>query len=292
MYAKTTKSLIITLLLFFSFSCEENSGNENLSADEQLISSIESSSDLATVDESDLPALSQATLNEDYTESTIEDVQVANGLGYIVFLRRHKGIEFGLRVRAFFKLNGRELRRRIHRAHDRFDCFEFVYPISVTMPDSSIISATSEEELKMAVKDWYTSNPDTKESRPELVYPIDVILADSGITTINSREELLDVCPHDHRGEKGFRRPLLFKFVYPITFVMSDSSEVSGNSKEELWTAIKAWHVANPDLKVRGKMKFPVDIKFMDDSIVTVNSREDIKDEVKTWIQNHPRSNK
>jgi hypothetical protein len=68
-------------------------------------------------------------------------------------------------------------------------CFDFVYPISYMMPDGSIITGNSEEEINQAIKTWYEANPGVKE-KPVLQYPVDIIYEDGTIITINNEEEM------------------------------------------------------------------------------------------------------
>jgi hypothetical protein len=68
-------------------------------------------------------------------------------------------------------------------------CFDFVYPISYMMPDGTIITGNSEEEINQLIKDWYEAHPGEKE-KPILQYPVDIIFEDGTIVTINNEEEM------------------------------------------------------------------------------------------------------
>ena len=292
-------------VLMVMMSCDNMNADDGLTADEELILKIENAAILESVNESDLPTKSKTVLSTDYTESTLEEAQLAADLGYVVSLRKHRGADFGESSQTFFDLEGNELKARSGRRgpkggkgprgdRDHHDPFEFVYPISVTMPDASVITGNSEEEMKIAIKAWFDSNQDTDRSeRPELIFPIQIVLEDSSVVTVNSREELKELFPPEDRPNHGPNadRPKIFEFVFPVTFDMPDGSTVEASSKEELATGLKAWHEANPDSDERGSVQFPVDIQFMDDSVVTVNSEDEIKAAVKTWIENNPRPN-
>ena len=74
------------------------------------------------------------------------------------------------------------------RNNRRSRCFTFVYPLSWTMPDGSVITI-EDREGRTALREWYESNPDV-DGRPVLVYPLDVVLANSDTLSIVGTEEM------------------------------------------------------------------------------------------------------
>ena len=77
---------------------------------------------------------------------------------------------------------------------DEASCYAFVYPISYTMPDGSVIEITTDEDESgwMAIREYYQSNP-SEESEPSLQYPVDIIFRteDGNETvTVNSADDL------------------------------------------------------------------------------------------------------
>ena len=77
---------------------------------------------------------------------------------------------------------------------DEAACYAFVYPISYTMPDGSVIEITTDEDESgwMAIREYYQSNP-SEESEPSLQYPVDIIFRteDGNETvTVNSADDL------------------------------------------------------------------------------------------------------
>jgi len=78
-------------------------------------------------------------------------------------------------------------------------CFDFVYPISYMMPDGTIITGNSEEEINQLIKVWYKEHPDEKE-KPVLQYPVDIIYEDGTIVTINNDEEMKNA--YENCGDK------------------------------------------------------------------------------------------
>ncbi len=68
-------------------------------------------------------------------------------------------------------------------------CFEFVYPITYIMPDSSEIIVESEEGM-IALREWYADHPRVR-IRPRLQYPVDIeFFEDGNIVTINNDRQL------------------------------------------------------------------------------------------------------
>lgn len=78
-----------------------------------------------------------------------------------------------------------------HQGGNCKECFEILYPVSLTFPDGTVTEFTSRMELKTALRAWKEANPDATE-RPTLVFPIQVAQEDE-ILTINSQEELLQL---------------------------------------------------------------------------------------------------
>ncbi len=73
------------------------------------------------------------------------------------------------------------------------DCFTISYPITIEFPDGTSATINSDEELEMAIENWYTNNPDSEED-PTLAYPVEVTLAEDGsVVTVTSDEELEEV---------------------------------------------------------------------------------------------------
>lgn len=69
-------------------------------------------------------------------------------------------------------------------------CFTVVFPISITYPDSTVVSYADAATLTAALQAWATANTGTT-GRPEVVFPIEILVAgDTTNTIINSRDEL------------------------------------------------------------------------------------------------------
>jgi hypothetical protein len=70
-------------------------------------------------------------------------------------------------------------------------CYELVFPITVSFPDSSQVTVNSNEEMRAAVRAYKEAHPDQHRVHPAFVYPITVtIVSDSSQVVVNSAEEL------------------------------------------------------------------------------------------------------
>ena len=77
---------------------------------------------------------------------------------------------------------------------DGASCYAFVYPISYTMPDGSVIEISTDEDESgwLAIREYYQSNP-SEESEPSLQYPVDLIFRTEDGTetvTVSSDDDL------------------------------------------------------------------------------------------------------
>ena len=70
------------------------------------------------------------------------------------------------------------------------ECYEFVLPISFTMPDGTTITIENEEDW-YSLREWYANN-DEADEEPSLQFPVNIILLDDEGTsvTINNDEEM------------------------------------------------------------------------------------------------------
>ena len=152
------------------------------------------------------------------------------------------------------------------------DCFEFVFPIEVEMPDGSILTANDYEELDEIFITWF-EDPDTM-GFPTFVYPFTVILDDEMVTIQNEEEldEILEDCYDDGVFED------CFTFNYPITILLPDGSSAEVTNDEELETVIEDWYDQNPNSHDDPTIEYPVDITLDDGSVVTVNSDEELEE--------------
>ena len=88
----------------------------------------------------------------------------------------------------------REMWGQESEGDDGASCYAFVYPISYTMPDGSVIEISTDEDESgwMAIREYYQSNP-SEESEPSLQYPVDLIFRTEDGTetvTVSSDDDL------------------------------------------------------------------------------------------------------
>ena len=149
------------------------------------------------------------------------------------------------------------------------DCFELVYPLSITMPDGSVLSG-NKEDLWGDVKAWYETNPNSKE-KPSLNYPVDILWKDEVAKTINNDTEMEIVKKYCGEEEKD-----CFELVYPVTWTMSDGASIAMNDSKD-WDAIKVWYEANPDSEEKPSLNYPVDVIFENGTTQTVSDENEME---------------
>ncbi|OEK00124.1 hypothetical protein BFP97_00715 [Roseivirga sp. 4D4] len=267
--------LIAVVFALGVYSCDNEEGADPALDDDALIAAIEVASNKVEVDAATLPPSSVSIIESDFSESEVSSVAMAPDLGFSVTLMRASGTRVGEIVVIFFDLTGRELRsirdflsRRRKRRQAR-DCFDFVFPFSVTVPDGTSITLESKSDWRL-VRTWYKENPDA-DARPSFDYPIDILYGDT-VITINNKEELIRArasCEVDTADGR------CFAFNFPISFIMPDESDIVLESRAD-WTLIRQWYRANPDAEGRPDLVYPVDITFQDGTTVTVNSDEEM----------------
>tara|TARA_Y100000034_G_scaffold29585_2_gene35797 strand:- start:77194 stop:78114 length:921 start_codon:yes stop_codon:yes gene_type:complete len=265
-------TLATLLLSFFVFtSCSENSDGINLSSDATLIDQIDTAN-RTVVGSDDLPTSTQTTFNGELNDNFINQVELANALGYKVAVSSVDESRMENSSDVYFDLQGRQLddtRDRSRRRRNR--CFEFVFPIDFIMPDDSSITLNSKDEWSL-IRDWYTANPDATE-KPELVFPVDVTLEDGTVQTLIDVEDLREV-KNSCRADRDRRK--CFRFVLPVSFTMPDGSVIDVNERRD-FKLIRQWHKDNPDVDEKGVVNFPVDIEYRDGTVATINDETELE---------------
>jgi hypothetical protein len=153
-------------------------------------------------------------------------------------------------------------------------CFEYVLPISFTMPDGSTINVAEEADYDL-IRDWHDANPDV-EGKGTVNLPVDVVMADGSAASISTLEELeaLEATCKPEKNGKGKR---CFEYVLPISYTMPDGTIISV-AQEEDFGLLKDWHEANPEVTERGSVNFPVDVLTTDGNTITIGSEEELKE--------------
>jgi hypothetical protein len=268
-------SLMAVVLAFGLYSCDNEEGADPALDDDALIAAIEVASNKVEVDPSTLPSNTLAVIESDFSESIVSSAAMVPDLGFAVTVIRARGTRVGEITVIFFDLTGRELRnirdflsRRRKRRQVR-DCFDFIFPLSLTVPDGTSITLESTTDWSL-IRTWYQENPDADE-RPAFDYPLDIQYGDT-VITLNNKEELIRArasCEVDTADGR------CFAFNFPISFIMPDESEITLESRND-WLLVRQWYRANPDAEGRPDLVYPVEITFEDGSSATINSDEEM----------------
>lgn len=180
----------------------------------------------------------------------------------------------------------------------KFGCYELVFPVTITLPDSTTATVNSYDELKQTLRTYFEANgvPGNGGGHHHhghgngpvpaigFVFPISVISQDGEVITVNDAGELSDLreaCAgtFDHHGPQGHGNHGLscFEIVFPITIQFPDSTTVEVADRQALHQAVRSWHQSNPGVQGRPEIVFPITVKMTDDgSEVVVNSREEL----------------
>lgn len=172
--------------------------------------------------------------------------------------------------------NKDELIRIKDACSDKWDykenCFEFIYPISFTMPDGSTVNIENDEDA--GLKDWYEANPNSEE-RPSINYPVDVNFKEE-IITVNSDDEfarIKDAC----EDRIVSAEEICFNFIFPLSVNMNGEI-ITGENADELRLAMKEWYDTNPDTDVKPEFVYPIQIIFEDGTTEQLENDQDLRD--------------
>lgn len=166
----------------------------------------------------------------------------------------------------------------------KFGCFEFVFPITITIGDSDPIEVEDYAGLRTAIRDWKEANPNSEE-RPDFAFPLEVMDEEGNLISIASGQELRELarkCRRDffqrmrHRRGK-YRAEMCFRPVYPLSILLPDGTTVSGENPHALKLRVRAWKSENRDSEERPQLVFPIEVEYKDGTVVTVNSAEEMK---------------
>lgn len=195
-------------------------------------------------------------------------------------------VEFTYRDRTFITNDDEELERYLERFCDEEDedrdeedkweedCFKFVYPISMTMPDGTTLTGNDDQHLEEAIKEWYDVHPDVA-AEPELQFPVQVTMIDSDdIITIENEERfirLLELCD-DERDEEYED---CFEFIFPLSMSLPDGTVITADSRKALAEQVEAWYEDHPDATERPDFVFPLEVKY-EDQVITISDQEQL----------------
>ena len=162
-------------------------------------------------------------------------------------------------------------------------CYELLYPIDLSLPDGSTVTADSAQELRQALLAWRLANPGVA-GHPSLVFPLDLIDEDGNILTMQDRLELRRYraqCGRGFRARQHFR-PFrqcgtpCFRITFPVTLHFPDSTTTPVDDRLELRQEVRAWFANNPGAG-RPWIGFPLTVRLADGSTVIVNDRLELQ---------------
>jgi hypothetical protein len=126
----------------------------------------------------------------------------------------------------------------------RFGCYELVFPVTFTLPDSSTATVNSYDEMKQTLRAYFEANGTPGNgghhhgNRPKIdfVFPISVISQDGEVITVADELELRalrEACAgtFGNHGPQGHGQHGLscFEIVFPITIQFPDSTTARGS---------------------------------------------------------------
>ena len=145
----------------------------------------------------------------------------------------------------------------------RGECFELVYPVSLSLPNGTSINIENAEDLEALFEEW-EGNP-TTDQRPEFIFPIQVILEDVDeiidVTSKEGLERIYNRCENEI-GDDDFEREECFSLVYPVDVILPDGQTVGAEDVAELEDIYDKWFEAHPDSREEPKLVFPIQVIF------------------------------
>ncbi|MDA8707427.1 hypothetical protein N9L97_03815 [Cyclobacteriaceae bacterium] len=275
-------------MIMFCMSCQDTMITKDFTSDLELIAAIQNVENKVVISMNSLPEESKIAINTTYSGNYISKSELAPELGYQVDLRKHKGRQVANKSVAYFDIDGRMLiadedfkakkggrggKKGMGNRGALEDCFVFVYPFTLVMPDVSEIEISDIEGWDL-VKAWYEVNPE-EEERPIFVFPLNILVEESEMT-INDEDEFraIEEGCENSKGRDG-KRGDCFEVVYPFNLIMPDSTLVTLDSDDDR-AVVKVWHDAHPEVKEKGVFVFPINI-LLDGNEMTISDEGELK---------------
>jgi len=159
-----------------------------------------------------------------------------------------------------------------NEGNHRQKCFEYVFPVSFTMPDGSVTTIESEDEWYL-LREWYDTNTGFEGIKPELNFPVDITYDDDTTLTINTSDELREARMDCKQGIAQ----KCFEFMLPVSFNMPDGNVITVETEED-WALIRGWCQENPGYEDKPELIFPVDILYEDGTTLSINNDEELQE--------------
>ncbi|MGB0929922.1 MAG: hypothetical protein ACPGVB_04050 [Chitinophagales bacterium] len=161
--------------------------------------------------------------------------------------------------------------------HEEDMCFTFQFPVNIVLPDGTVSTANSEEELEGIFYNWFEENEEEEETYPTFEYPLTVELEDSTTQVINSDEELdelFDDCYDDFFED-------CFEVNYPVDVQFPDGTVSNAADEDAFYDLIDTWYDAleeDEEPEDYPTFVYPIDVTFEDGTIETVNNEDDLEE--------------
>lgn len=159
--------------------------------------------------------------------------------------------------------NSEGLRRLEAACSDQIACFEYVLPISLTLPDGTSVTINEDQDW-LVVKDWYETHPDVAQ-RPILDFPLEVTFYDGQTLLVNSQDALENLAA-DCYEEKD-----CFNFVLPVSWTMPDATTITVTTEDE-WQLLRDWYAVHPDVAEEPALQYPVEVALEDGTVQAVDN--------------------
>jgi hypothetical protein len=154
----------------------------------------------------------------------IRYAELAPELGFEIEMKSWEFFDFELDYERndnkYFTTKGRELesnkenkdswgdKKNKDSKKKRGPCFKFVYPISYTLGDNSVITGDNRKEIHNQIKIYFEINGKTKENKPSLNFPIQILTLDDNkqvltkdILSLEDLKALWKICKGDKKED-------------------------------------------------------------------------------------------
>jgi hypothetical protein len=155
------------------------------------------------------------------------------------------------------------------------------FPHEVILPDSSIVTVESREEVRELLLQCLKDRRPNLDSCYQIIYPIDVELGDGNVVSIDSKEAFKDLIKDWAQNKDSLPRP---QIVFPIELMLNDGTVDTLESPGELKELTKD---CLPRNRPCFKWKFPLSLELPDGSTVSVNTKVEMIDFMKEYRENN-----
>lgn len=181
----------------------------------------------------------------------------------------------------------------ISESSDRGGCFEFVFPLQLTLSDGTTLDIDSKDALRTTIQNVRLESTDN--AKPDFVFPLSVIVDEETIelATLQELQELKSNCRSSRvtQGGKGNRvkdtRTQCFSIVYPVSFSFEDGSSVSVESRDELREAFRVFKEENPDATERPSKVYPITVTLEDGESIEVADEAAYNELIESCTENN-----